>query len=410
MADLTRDKRHRTLNEELTRKYLRPIQASTEVFGGASITRDSSGNVGVRTALERFVGFCEQGQDNSDGSAQATGKDVLLDDLCDIELAISAAVVGDEGKAVFCSTTDQTYSYVPTAGQYVGFVVAVFASGTAIVRVTNPGACDWTTWVTLADDATLALPAQQGSLEIVGGGEIMRCHIGAAGAVTGAQQMRTANTVTLVDPAAASTTGMATQYDLTGGDGSLAVVVDPDVPRNIVVTFTDGDTGISAFTLTATGFDQNGDAATDVFVFADGLVQQGAVAFSTITSIVLTDLAGAGAADTIDIGHGVKYGLPADANATGLDVDHVAVAGTEEAAGAEDATNFTFTPTTAADGAKDITVSYSYVRNFTLGSVNTALTDSDGDLCVYDDGANAVLKNRLAVSATFSVRFLGVNI
>jgi hypothetical protein len=39
-----------------------------------------------------------------------------------------------------------------------------------------------------------------------------------------------------------------------------------------------------------------------------------------------------------------------------------------------------------------------------FGTANTAITDSDGDLCVYDGGSGAVIKNRLA--ATKTVRYI----
>jgi len=216
--------------------------------------------------------------------------------------------------------------------------------------------------------------------------------------------------VTLVDAAAGSTSGKATQLDMSAGLAtySVAGIVDPDVPRNIVINFTDGDTSITAGTVTVTGVDVNGNAATETFDVTDGLDQVGSVAWATITSIALTGFAGNGAADTLDIGHGTKFGLPMPPSATGLDIDHLAVAGTEEVASAEDATYGTFTPTTAADGSKDIIVTYSYVRHL-AGSELAILSDTDGYLCLYDGGANAVLKNRLGTTATCSIRFLGVN-
>ena len=418
MANLALDKQT-TMRGPAAAMQRLPIQASTLAYQGASLTRDSSGYVGERLATERFAGFAHTRVDNSAGSAAASGKDVDVKTRGEYLLAVSGATAADIGRSVFTITDDQTFSFVPVAGQYVGYVTQYDSSGYVWVLCDRPGAFAYDTFVILADDATFALPACQAMVQVIGGGEMGIFHIGAAGATTlpsatATATVEQAGSVTLVDALAATTTAKATQYDLTGGNGSLANIVDPDVPRNVIINFTDGDAGISAFTLTVTGTDASGDALVEVFVFAGGLDQTGVKAFATITTIVLTDLVGAGAADTIDIGHGVIYGVPLNGGSN-FAVTHLAVAGVEEAAAAQSAANGTFTPTTAADGAKEIMVTYTYdtaesmtVTGVLSATANVAGTDSDTDLCVYDAGANAVLKNRLGVSATFAVRITEV--
>lgn len=411
MANLTKSKSMRWLSEQMVSVY-RPIQATTEVFGGAAVSLDSDGRAGVLTAGERFDGFCFKDIDNSAGAAGAAGYDVPIVHWGIPLLAVSGATIADIGKAVFCSVDDNHFSFVPVAGWYVGRVVLVPTTGYAYVEMNNPGSDTWETWTSLADDVTFALPAQEGYVEVVGGGEMLHAHVTAAGTVTGTVSKRMAATVTLVDAQAASTTGQATQHDLTtlvGGAGVMIGIVDPDVPRNIVINHTDGDASISAFTVTVVGIDVNGDAATEVFTFAGGLDQVGSVAWATVTSITMSGYVGHAAADTLDIGYGVKYGVPVPDGASALDFDHLAVAHVEEVPAAEDATYGTFTPTTAADGTKDITVTYSYLLSFNFVTTNCAFTDSDTNLCVYDAGANATVKNRLGATKLVRIKWTGIN-
>lgn len=155
-----------------------PIQASTVVYGGASISVDSSGNAGVLTAGERFIGFCvaKQPNDNTTTTAALAGYDVEVFCKGQVRLAVTAAAAGDEGKAVFCSSDDNTYSYTPKAFQYVGKVVQFDSSGYVWVEL-DPGNTQWETFVSLATAAELALPdAVQGvcyAFEDVEGGSVL---------------------------------------------------------------------------------------------------------------------------------------------------------------------------------------------------------------------------------------------
>lgn len=160
---------------------------------------------------------------------------------------------------------------------------------------------------------------------------------------------------------ATTTSAKATQYDVSGGAGALAGVVQPDVPRNLVVNFTDGDVSINAFQLDVVGTAPDGTAVSEQFLFAGGLDQVGSKIFATITSITLTSVTGQGAGDTLDIGHGDKIGVVLPAGSTSLSIVKLKVDGTLEAAAATDTTNNSFTPTTVADGARDYEVWYEFV-------------------------------------------------
>lgn len=161
---------------------------------------------------------------------------------------------------------------------------------------------------------------------------------------------------------AATTSAKATQYDVNLGAGALAGIVQPDVPRNVIVNFTDANASISAFQLDFVGTAPDGTAVSEQFVFAGGLDQTGSKIFATITSITLTSVTGQGAGDTLDIGHGDKLGVVLPAGSTSLSIVKLKVDGTLEAAAATDTTNNSFTPTTLANGTRDYEVWYEFVN------------------------------------------------
>lgn len=66
----------------------------------------------------------------------------------------------------------------------------------------------------------------------------------------------------------------------------------PDMPRNVVVTVSDGDTSISAGTITVHGLDSQGNIISESFDLSLSLTFTGTVGFATITNIVVSDLVG----------------------------------------------------------------------------------------------------------------------
>ena len=169
----------------------------------------------------------------------------------------------------------------------------------------------------------------------------------------------------------AAAASAATQLDIAAASGGEAMTtpVQPTHPRNIVITVTDGDTSISAFAITVSGTAPDGTAITEVFSFADGLVQTGDVVFATLTSVVLTSVTGNGAGDLLDAAWGVKLGVSLPYGSTGLSIVKLSVDGTIEAAAATDTTNNSFTATTAPNGAHDYEVWYEWT-----GPATTAIT------------------------------------
>jgi len=165
-----------------------------------------------------------------------------------------------------------------------------------------------------------------------------------------------------------------TQKDLNGVVSTFTAVapLQPDVPRNIKITFTDGNASISAFSVLVTGTGMSGATVTETFVFANGLVQEGSVIFAKLTSIVCTALVGNGAGDTFDAGWQDKIGLPNGAQG-GLTIVKLVSNAVEEAAAATDAVNGSFTPTTATNATNDYEVWY--VVNSEYESLKSAFAD-----------------------------------
>lgn len=114
------------------------------------------------------------------------------------------------------------------------------------------------------------------------------------------------------NPDARSTSGKATQYDLTAGAGDLAGIVQTDYPRNLVVNITDGDASITAMVINITGTYADGSACDQDLTFGTDLAvgeNDMNYAMAQITGISVSSVTGAAAGDTIDIGWGKKFGL-----------------------------------------------------------------------------------------------------
>jgi len=182
----------------------------------------------------------------------------------------------------------------------------------------------------------------------------------------------------LLNPAAGTTTGAGDQLDVEAAAGGevVANLVQPLHPRNLVLNFTDSGVEISAFQVDVVGVAPDGSAVAEQFLFAGGLDQVGSKVYASVTSVTLTSITETGAtAKTLDIGYGTKFGVPVPANTATLVVHTVLVAGAVDSASAVDQTNNSFTPTTAADGAKEIEVCYSY-EDPTLNALLAALRAS----------------------------------
>jgi hypothetical protein len=87
-------------------------------------------------------------------------------------------------------------------------------------------------------------------------------------------------------------------------DGDQILYNQPDVPRNITIVVTDGDTSISAGLVTVTGTGVKDEIVSEVLDLANDLTLVGTEMFKTITSVNVSNLVGAGAGDTIKVGIG----------------------------------------------------------------------------------------------------------
>jgi len=169
--------------------------------------------------------------------------------------------------------------------------------------------------------------------------------------------------VHLLNVAAGTTTGAGDQLDVEAAAGGevVANLVQPLHPRNLVLNFSDSGIEISAFQVDVVGVAPDGSAVAEQFVFAGGLDQTGSKIYAEVTSVTLTSITETGAtAKTLDIGYGVKLGMPVPANTADLEAHIVLVAGAVDSASATDQTNNSFTTTTAPDGAKEIEIWYSH--------------------------------------------------
>ena len=162
--------------------------------------------------------------------------------------------------------------------------------------------------------------------------------------------------------ATATTTAAHTQKDLNGAaDGAtVASIVQPKTPRNVVMTITDGNASISAFSITYAGKAPDGTVISETFVFAGGLVQVGSKIFASLTSVTINSIVGDGSGDVLDSGYGSKLGLPVPYGAQNLTIVNLISNGTVEAASAVDQVNNSFTPTTAPNGSKIFEVWFGY--------------------------------------------------
>lgn len=97
-------------------------------------------------------------------------------------------------------------------------------------------------------------------------------------------------------------------------DGTLAIALQPDVPRNVTATLTDGDNSVTGL-LTITGKDWKGRVIVETMQplgDGNGKTLVGTKIFAEITSQVITDTAGSAGADLLVIGIGDVIGVPYD--------------------------------------------------------------------------------------------------
>ena len=116
-------------------------------------------------------------------------------------------------------------------------------------------------------------------------------------------------------PDAASTSGKADQFDLDAA-GSLTNIVQPDYPRNVVLTITDANASLTALQVTVTGTLATGETSqTEVFTATAAGSHAGSKAFAHIDSITVDSVTGGTSDDKLDVGYGKVFGLGNDIDA-----------------------------------------------------------------------------------------------
>lgn len=109
-----------------------PVIAADIIYEGAAVGLvDASGHARPLTSADLFKGFAEEKADNSSGSAGAINVRVIKKGS--IKLAISGAVITDVDQPVY-ATDDNTFTFLPTGGVFIGFMRRFVSSGYGIVE------------------------------------------------------------------------------------------------------------------------------------------------------------------------------------------------------------------------------------------------------------------------------------
>jgi hypothetical protein len=117
-----------------------PVIASDIIYEGAAVGMvQASGHARPLAAGDRFVGFAEATADNSAGAAAAIN--VRVYGIGEIQLAVTGATITDVGQPVYASD-DDTFSFSPVSGVFVGFVKRYVSSGVAVVEFNAAGFVD----------------------------------------------------------------------------------------------------------------------------------------------------------------------------------------------------------------------------------------------------------------------------
>jgi hypothetical protein len=109
-----------------------PVVAADIIYEGAAVgVVAASGHARPLTAVDKFAGFAQRQADNSAGLAAAIN--VRTNKRGAVQLPITGAVVTDVGQAVY-ATDDDTFTFNPAGGVFVGFVRRFVSSGIVIVE------------------------------------------------------------------------------------------------------------------------------------------------------------------------------------------------------------------------------------------------------------------------------------
>lgn len=117
-----------------------PVIGSDIIYEGAAVgVVDASGHGRPLVGGDRFAGFANAKADNSAGAAAAIS--VALRTRGKAQLSVTGAVITDRGQPVYASD-DDTFTFVPTGGSFIGLVHRFVSSGVVIVEFDVDGIAD----------------------------------------------------------------------------------------------------------------------------------------------------------------------------------------------------------------------------------------------------------------------------
>lgn len=108
-----------------------PVIASDIIYEGAAVgIVAASGHARPLVGGDRFGGFATRKADNSAGAAAAINVEVV--ECGEIVLSVSGAVITDYAQPVY-ATDDDTFTFSPVGGTFIGFVKRFVSSGVVVV-------------------------------------------------------------------------------------------------------------------------------------------------------------------------------------------------------------------------------------------------------------------------------------
>jgi len=117
---------------EIGARNMLPVVASDIIYEGAAVGAVAgSGHTRPLVAGDAFVGFAVYKADNSAGAAADINVELM--EKGQIELSVSGAVITDLRQPVYASD-DDTFSFNPVGGSFIGFVKRFVSSGVVVVE------------------------------------------------------------------------------------------------------------------------------------------------------------------------------------------------------------------------------------------------------------------------------------
>lgn len=114
-----------------------PMIGDDIIYEGAAVgVVDATGLARPLTTADRFAGFATAKADNTGGAAAAIN--VHVQSTGKVQIPVTGAVITDKGQPVYASD-DDTFSFNPADGQFIGFVDRYVSAGVAIVKFDADG-------------------------------------------------------------------------------------------------------------------------------------------------------------------------------------------------------------------------------------------------------------------------------